>query len=296
LTFIKRGGPPQARLTLIKAAAAERLTLSENLGRLQMPVRETDLERVRALPLFAAASAETFSALTARAFLQKFPAGTTLLTEGDPVDFLYVLIDGLAELQGTWNDKETTLAVLRPVSTFILAAVVLDADALMTARTIERSDILMLPGETLRRAMTEDPQFGFAVSQELAGCYRGLVRTVKNHKLRGGVERLANYLVGEQARQGGAATLVLPHEKRVLASLLGMTPENLSRAFATLADYGVTVHGAEVTLGRDVVLRRLAKPDPLIDTHLHPADHLVGMAEREYVASRAHRKLLDSVH
>lgn len=261
-----------------------------------MPVRGVELDRVRALPLFSTASDETFQSLTAGAFLQKFPAGTTLLTEGDPVDFLYVLIDGLAELQGTWNDKETTLAVMRPVSTFILAAVVLDADALMTARTIERSDILMLSGEALRRGMTEDPRFGFAVAQELAGCYRGLVRTVKNQKLRGGVERLANYLVAERARQGGDATFILPHEKRVLASLLGMTPENLSRAFATLADYGVAVHGPEVSIGRTVVLERLAKPDPLIDTHLHPPDHLVGMAEREFRASQTHRKLVGGAY
>ena len=77
----------------------------------------------------------------------------------------YAGLEGLAELQGTWNDKETTLAVLRPVSTFILAAVVLDADALMTARTIERSDILMISGEAVRRAMKEDAGFAVAVAE-----------------------------------------------------------------------------------------------------------------------------------
>lgn len=254
-----------------------------------MAMREADLDRVRALPMFAAASDRTFQSLTAGGFLQKFPAGTTLLTEGDPVDFLYVLIEGQAELQGTWNDKETTLAVLRPVSTFILAAVVLDADALMTARTIERSDILMLSAEAVRRGMEDDAAFGLAVARELAGCYRGLVRTVKNQKLRGGAERLANYLMVEQTRQGGGPTLILPHEKRVLASLLGMPPENLSRAFANLADYGVVVQGPEVTIARPVVLNRLAKPDPLIDGAGPAGDLLAGAAELERTASEARR-------
>lgn len=246
-----------------------------------MPMRDTDLEQVRALPLFSSCSAETFRDLTGGAFLQRFPAGTTLLLEGDQVDFLYVLLDGIVELEGTWNDKETTLAVLRPVSTFILAAVVLDADGLMSARTIERSTILMISGEAIRRAMREDPQFGFAVSEELAGCYRGLVRTLKNQKLRGGIERLANYLITQRHRQGGGATFTLPHEKRVLASLLGMTPENLSRAFATLADYGVETKGAEVTIARPVVLERLAKPTPLIDNHQPVREGPVGKADRE---------------
>lgn len=246
-----------------------------------MPMKGIDLDRVKALPLFARTSEETFRNLTAGAFLQRFPAGTTLLMEGDPVDFLYVLLEGVVELQGTWNDKETTLAVLRPVSTFILAAVMLDADALMTARTIERSEILMLSGEGLRRAVREDAAFGFDVAQELSGCYRGLVRAIKNQKLRGGAERLANYLITQNVRQGGKGSFVLPHEKRILASLLGMTPENLSRAFATLADYGVVVNGAQVSLTRMEVLTRLAKPSPLIDNHMPPASGPMGKAAKE---------------
>lgn len=141
-------------------------------------MRDGDLERVKALPLFSGCSSEAFRNLTGGAFLQRFPAGTTLLLEGDQVDFLYVLLDGIVELEGTWNDKETTLAVLRPVSTFILAAVVLDADGLMSARTVERSDILMLSGAAIRRVMTEDAGFACAVAAEMAGCYRGLVRTL----------------------------------------------------------------------------------------------------------------------
>lgn len=246
-----------------------------------MTMRPSDLDRVKALPLFADASAEVIRDVTAGSFLQRFPAGTTLLMEGDPVDFLYVLLDGIVELQGSWKDKETTLAVLRPVSTFILADVVLDADALMSARTLERSEILMLSGEALRRTMRTEAEFGFAVAQELSGCYRGLVRAVKNQKLRGGLERLANYLVTQRVRQGGGAAITLPHEKRVLASLLGMTPENLSRAFTRLAGHGVSVNGPEVTLSKPEALERLARPSPLIDNHMPPKDDAVGKAERE---------------
>lgn len=244
-------------------------------------MREVDLERVRALPLFSGCTGATFKTLTTGAFLQRFPAGTTLLLEGDQVDFLYVLLDGTVELEGSWNDKETTLAVLRPVSTFILAAVVLDADGLMSARTVERSDILMISGAAIRRVMSEDAGFAIAVAQEMAGCYRGLVRTLKNQKLRGGLERLANYLITQRVRQGGATTFDLPHEKRVLAALLGMTPENLSRSLAALADYGVEVRGPTVTINRPVVLERLAKPDPLIDNNQPATEALTGQAQQE---------------
>ena len=247
-----------------------------------MLMREADIARVRSLPLFAEASDDTFAEATAGAFLQRFPAGTTLLLEGDTVDFLYVLLDGQVELQGTWKEKHTTLAVLRPVSTFILAAVVLDATSLMTATTIERSEILMISGDALRRAMRQDAEFGFSVAQELAGCYRGLVRATKNMKLRGAVERLANYLITLQVRQGNESQVNLPHEKRLLASLLGMTPENLSRAFGRLGDYGVSVAGTTVRFGDGSErLRRLARPSPLIDNHNPPADGFSGKAQTE---------------
>ncbi|OYW83593.1 MAG: transcriptional regulator [Asticcacaulis sp. 32-58-5] len=244
-------------------------------------MKDVDLNRIRNLQLFAGISEPRFAEVTAGAFLQNFPANTTLLYEGDSVDFLYILIDGCVELQGTWNDKESTLAILRPISTFILAAVVLDANALMSARTLEKSQILMLSAETLRRTMQEDANFAVAVAQEVSGCYRGLVRTIKNQKLRNGAERLANYLLTLQVRQGGHETVVLPYEKRILASLLGMTAENLSRAFATLSDYGVEVTGAEVKITRPVPLKRLAKPSPLLDNHMLPGQGVTGKAAKE---------------
>ena len=230
-------------------------------------MRPTDIPKVRALPMFADVGDDTFNRVTGSAYLQRFPANTTLLLEGDPVDFLYVLLQGQVELQGTWKDKETTLTILRPVSTFILAAVVLDADALMSARTLERCEILMISGDAIRAAMAEDARFAVSIARELSGCYRGLVRTIKNQKLRGGVERLANYVLTLRAKSGGGDLVHLPHEKRVLAALLGMTPENLSRAFATLGGYGVEVTGADVRLCKLRDLERLARPDPLIDNH-----------------------------
>ncbi len=248
-------------------------------------MRPGDAERMRALPMFSGLDPASFEAITLSAFLQRFPANTQLLLEGDTVDFLYVVLDGQVELSGTWNDRETVLAVLRPVSTFILAAVVLDAEALMGARTIERSDILMIPGAVIRARMADDAAFAVAIAQELSGCYRGLVRSIKNQKLRTGVERLANYLLQLHARTDGD-TFELPHEKRVLASLLGMTPENLSRAFGTLRPYGVAVNGAEVRLTLLADLRRLAKPDPLIESQTPHHARPIAEFESEMLATR----------
>ena len=44
-----------------------------------------------------------------------------------------------------------------------------------------------------------------------------------------------------------------------------MTPENLSRAFNTLAAYGIAVDGPAIAISKPADLRRLAKPSLLID-------------------------------
>lgn len=228
-------------------------------------MRSSDLPQVKALDLFETMSEESFARLMQAAYLQTFPAQLALVHEGDPADFLYVLIEGAVELFAAANGREETMAVVRPVETFILAAVLKDAVYLMAARTIVRSRILLIPAADVRRAFQEDEAFARAIVSELATRYRGVVKEHKNIKLRSSVERLANRLIRYDAEQGATGVVELPYEKRILASLLSMTPENLSRAFKTLKPYGVEVDGMTVRLKDMKALEVLAKPNAFID-------------------------------
>lgn len=228
-------------------------------------MRPSDLPQVRALRLFETMSESHFEKLMQAAYLQTFPAQLTLIHEGDSADFLYVVVEGKIELFANSNGREATMAVVWPFGTFILAAVLKDAVYLMSARTNERSKILLVPSEDVRRAFEEDDSFARAIVVELASCYRGVVKDQKDIKLRTSVERLANCLIRYHKDQGETGEIDLPYDKRTLASLLGMTPENLSRAFSTLKPYGVEVNGGNVRLVDLKSLEVLAKPNPLID-------------------------------
>ena len=228
-------------------------------------MRIDDIELVRDLPLFASMEQSNFDALMQAAYLQQFPSHLQLITEGEAADFLHVLIEGRVELFASAADRETTMFVARPLSTFILAAVLKDAVHLMSARTIEKSRLLLIPASDLRLAFENDSAFAHAIVLDLATNYRRVVKSLKGQKLRTSLERLANYLLRQNDVQGGAGRVDLPIDKKTLASLLGMTPENLSRAFNTLSAYGVSVDGPRITLAKLEDLRRLAKPQPLID-------------------------------
>lgn len=226
---------------------------------------DSPFREIRDLALFSQMADENFSALMRGAYVQNFPAQIELITEGDPSDFLHVVLSGSVDLFSAWNDRETSLATVRPISTFILAATIKDAPYLMSARTLEKSRIALIPSQDVRAVFDIDGNFARAIVTELAQCYRSVIKAQKDLKLRTSLERLANYLLRQQRRAIGAASFDLDFEKRRLASVLGMTAENLSRAFKGLQPYGLEVDGTRITITNQAEFERFAKPNPLID-------------------------------
>ncbi len=206
-----------------------------------------------------------FDALMQGAYTQGFPAGLELIRQGDPAEFLHIVIEGAVELHGDWQGNRCTMAVVQPVGTFILAACIKDAPYLMSARTLERSRVVLVPSSDLRAVFRRDPEFAMSIITELAGGYRAAVRHAKSLKLRPSRQRIAGYLLKQSRMAGGEDSFVLKVEKRLIASYLGMTPENLSRALKTLEPDGVRLKGQTVTITDRHALMAVCPPDILID-------------------------------
>ena len=228
-------------------------------------MRIAELELIRDLPLFHDMTPVNFDKLTEAALLQRFPARVELIHEGALPDFLHVVVEGSVELYAQHAGRETTLDILRPITTFILAAVIRDEPYLKSARTMTEARILMIPAEALRDTFSRDAAFARAIVNELAKRYRSIVRALKNEKQRTSCERLANWILKTDEQQGGSGHVTFEYDKRTLASLLGMTPENLSRSFSQLKKYGVRSTNCGLAIEDRDVLRSYAQPTPLID-------------------------------
>lgn len=232
-------------------------------------MKPADILEIKSLELFKDMETSNFDRLMRGAYMQNFPTQIELITEGEPSDFLHIIVSGVVELFATWNRRETTMATIWPVSTFILAATIKDAPYLMSARTLQKSRVVLLPSQDVRDIFKIDAAFSRAVVHDLAQGYRTVVKNTKDLKLRSSIERLANYLLRQNWRAGSTGKFDLKVEKRLLASYLGMTPENLSRAIKALQPYGVTIDAIHVTISDVADLETLAKPTPSIDNPYH---------------------------
>nr|WP_161593741.1 helix-turn-helix domain-containing protein [Parerythrobacter lutipelagi] len=224
-------------------------------------MRIEEKPEIARLPLFRDMDDARREDIFSGSFLQVFPAQLTLFEAGQQADFLHVLVDGLIELYVPGTARDTTIQLIEPVKSFILAAAVNDMPYLMSARTLTSSRVLLVPAARIRGAIKEDAALMQATMTKLALGYRDMVRALVDMKIRQSAERLGNYLLGYSAKHGDAWQFELSGEKRVLASLLGMTPENLSRAFGTLKQHGVNVVGARVRIEDREALTAFARPD-----------------------------------
>jgi CRP/FNR family transcriptional activator FtrB len=180
-------------------------------------------------------------------------------------DFLHVLIDGMVEIFSEQNRDTAGISLVRPVTTLILAAIVVDQPYLNSARTLSDSRVLLLPADRVRDVFGRDASFARSMVTELALAYRGAVKKLKGQMTRSGSERLANWILSETARSGHDGGLVIPFDRATLASHMGMTRENLSRSLAQLADHGLRIRGREIRVNDSRLLERFAKPHALID-------------------------------
>jgi len=164
-------------------------------------------------------------------------------------EHLHVVLSGVVSLQARTEDGEETVVDFFAAGSVVVApAVMLDAPYLVSAQVVDDAEILFIPAADVRAAMRSQPAFSYAMATQLAAYWRRFIRQIKELKLYSAPERLARYLIELAAEEDGRLSVALPEDRKLVAARLGMTPESLSRAFASLRSLGVEGKGRRITI------------------------------------------------
>jgi len=199
--------------------------------------------------------------LSSGAFLQHFPTDVVIQQQDVRPDFLHVLVSGSVELLRIEGDALATVDVIAEGGLFVAAAVVADSPTLVSAVTLGPSVIAFIPAMRVRDALATDPLFSLALLRALASDAQRRDRDLAEMKALTAGQRLGRWVLREQGRIG-LPHFPLPYTKRVLATLLGMSPENLSRSASALAAHGVRFKGRTIEVTDAVALDLYSRPRP----------------------------------
>jgi CRP/FNR family transcriptional regulator, transcriptional activator FtrB len=219
---------------------------------------------LRQATVFAGLPAATLSRIAAAGELIELAVDTPVIEQGTLPAYLYVLLRGQISLTAVAGGGTAIVEVLRPVDQFQLAAVLTDTPALVTATVLADARLLRIPAAFMRKLSTTDASLTAAMLSSLSQHYRMLLNQVKDLKLRSAAQRLGCFILKLGEEQDFPHRIRLPFGKQILASRLGTTPENLSRAFATLRQHGVATSGSHVVVTDPLRLAAFAVPDEIV--------------------------------
>jgi CRP-like cAMP-binding protein len=205
-----------------------------------VPDRSPNIELIRRTPFFTLAGEAAMARLIRPSFTQLLPRGAVMFEQGHAPDFVHVLLAGSVGLVAQDEvGAQTVVEIFGPGEMFIVPAVILRLPYLASGTALTEVRVLMIPGDVFRDGIAQDLALARAATEMLSRHWRLMVDQVVDLKLRSAERRVARFLARRVPEEAGAGSIAMPEARGAIAARLGMTPETLSRTFATLEGAGL---------------------------------------------------------
>lgn len=196
-------------------------------------------------PYLEAAGKEALAALLGPSLSQTLPKGAVLFEQGAEADFLHVLLAGSVGLQGQGADGGSTMVeIFGAGEVFLAPAVILRLPYLPSAVALTEVEVLLIPAEHFRETLGQSFALSRATNELLCRHWRLMVDQVVDLKVNSVETRVSRFLARRVSAELGGGRALLPEPRAAIAARLGMTPETLSRAMASLEAKGKLRRGA----------------------------------------------------
>ncbi|HEY7238834.1 MAG TPA: Crp/Fnr family transcriptional regulator [Burkholderiales bacterium] len=213
--------------------------------------RNPCVDIARRLALFRGVSERRIGAATRDARLVSLRSGDALVRRGEALPGLCALAAGSLKLTVSVRPRdERVLGLIAAGESFGEAAAVRDAPAPFDAVAVTDAQVLAIPLEAIELLVRRDAAFARNLLDRLAAEILGLLAGIEAGMLQRAPQRLASYLCTLAGSAGASVRRVsLPVSKTVVAAMLGMKKETLSRLLRDLSERRlIAVSRREITI------------------------------------------------
>jgi CRP-like cAMP-binding protein len=221
-----------------------------------------DLQVVTQIAVFRGLRAETVERIISPATASMLRPRDVVVRQDDPATAFFIVIDGWLKMyRSAPSGEETVINMLRRGDSFGEAVALTGVRYLATAEAVSDARIARIPADHIVRCIRQNPELSLAMIASMSQRLDSMIHQIEQLKAHSGLQRVAEFIASLSNVQHGSCMIVLPYDKVIIASRLGLTPEYLSRAFARLRALGVSVNASRVMVQDVGRLRQLAGED-----------------------------------
>ena len=219
-----------------------------------------DVEFIKRSVLFQGILPPERDRLIERCHARKTVPDTPIFKARQPVSRVYLVLDGVIELyRGSENGKHAILG-LREVGEIAGASAALAGiNHYTTAQSVGKCRLLEVPLEVFNELLQLDPNLVRRLTSRLADNLQLISEHVERLQLMQTTERLASYLLSLLPTNGISTEFLLPCDKGVIATYLGMERESFSRSLKKLRSLGVISKGRHIQISDPAALKSLCQ-------------------------------------
>jgi CRP/FNR family cyclic AMP-dependent transcriptional regulator len=204
-------------------------------------VRKDVLDSLRAIPLFGRVAETDLEELAQHLIERRFPKNATVVEEGLPGDYMYVIRQGRAKVTKSSEDgREKIMNFLETGSFFGDMALLGDETRSASVKTLEDSVLLALSRRDFIDLLRQSPDLSLAVIAELANRLRETNEQARSLSFQGVEERTRSLFEriarAHETRPDVRVTPALTHQQ--IADMVGTSRETVTRAIKQLKAAG----------------------------------------------------------
>jgi len=210
--------------------------MTEPIGR-----KKEAVDSLRAIPLFSRVVDADLEDIASHLIERRFPKNTTVVEEGLPGDYMYVIRQGRVKVAKASEDGREKIMQFMEAGDFFGEMALLSNDPRSASvKTLEPTVLLALSRRDFIEQLRQSPDLALAVIGELTDRLRETNEQASSmsfqgvkDRTRGLFERIAR---NDPAREGHRVTPSMTHQQ--IADMIGTSRETVTRAIKQLKDDG----------------------------------------------------------